>query len=90
MSPELRRPDVVLAADCVYYEPAFPLLEETLKELVGPDTLCLMAYKKRRRADKRFFTRIRKSFELIEIKDDPDYAAYLKEGVYLYRLKRRC
>ncbi|MCJ1315114.1 hypothetical protein MMC15_000430 [Xylographa vitiligo] len=29
------RPDVILAADCVYYEPAFPLLLETLEELLG-------------------------------------------------------
>ncbi|MCJ1435523.1 hypothetical protein MMC27_004897 [Xylographa pallens] len=32
-----RRPDIILAADCVYYEPAFPLLLETLKELLGKD-----------------------------------------------------
>ncbi|MCJ1379091.1 hypothetical protein MMC17_002191 [Xylographa soralifera] len=32
-----RRPDIVLAADCVYYEPAFPLLLETLGELLGTD-----------------------------------------------------
>ena len=28
-------PDVILAADCVYFEPAFPLLLETLSALLG-------------------------------------------------------
>jgi protein N-lysine methyltransferase METTL21A len=34
-----RRPDVILAADCVYFEPAFPLLLETLGELLGATPL---------------------------------------------------
>jgi len=31
-----QRPTVILAADCVYFEPAFPLLLETLKDLLKP------------------------------------------------------
>ena len=44
-------PDVLLAADCVYFEPAFPLLRETLRELIGPNTTCYFCFKRRRRAD---------------------------------------
>ncbi|EPQ59520.1 hypothetical protein GLOTRDRAFT_55609, partial [Gloeophyllum trabeum ATCC 11539] len=56
-------PDLILAADCVYFEPAFPLLVETLSELVSdPRTEVLFCYKKRRKADKRFFTLLRKKF----------------------------
>ena len=29
----IQRPDLILAADCVYFEPAFPLLVQTLSEL---------------------------------------------------------
>lgn len=47
--------DVVLAADCVYLEKAFPLLEKTLIDLANKDTLILMAYRKRRKADLKFF-----------------------------------
>ena len=45
------QPDLILAADCVYFEPAFPLLVRTLAELV-PDnkTEVLFCYKKRRKA----------------------------------------
>ena len=43
--------DLILAADCVYFEPAFPLLVRTLVDLV-PDskTEVLFCYKKRRKA----------------------------------------
>ncbi len=47
--------DVVLAADCVYLEKAFPLLEKTLIDLTTKDTLVLMSYRKRRKADTKFF-----------------------------------
>ena len=68
----LPRPDIVLAADCVYFEPAFPLLVATLAALVplphgsapmahAPPEV-LFCYKKRRKADKRFFTMLKKQF----------------------------
>lgn len=43
-------PDVVLAADCVYFEPAFPLLVQTLCALapVGKEMEILFCWKKRR------------------------------------------
>jgi hypothetical protein len=43
------KPDIILAADCVYFEPAFPLLVETLDELSGTSTEILFCYKKRRK-----------------------------------------
>lgn len=43
-------PQVVLAADCVYFEPAFPLLVDTLCALapVGKEMEVLFCWKKRR------------------------------------------
>jgi len=64
--PELQRQDLILAADCVYFEPAFPLLVSTLAGLVPPPPErapeVLFCYKKRRRADKRFFALLKKYF----------------------------
>jgi hypothetical protein len=64
--PELQRPDLILAADCVYFEPAFPLLVSTLAALVPPPPErapeVLFCYKKRRKADKRFFALLKKCF----------------------------
>lgn len=48
-------PDIILAADCVYFEPAFPLLVETLCGLcpVGEDREVLFCWKKRRKVSSR-------------------------------------
>ncbi|KAI9652651.1 MAG: Aminolevulinate dehydratase [Alyxoria varia] len=65
-------PDVVLAADCVYFEPSFPLLLQTLQDLIGPNTVCFFCFKKRRRADMRFLKDAKKMFRVEEIADDPE------------------
>ncbi|KAK7205794.1 putative methyltransferase-domain-containing protein [Myxozyma melibiosi] len=81
---------VVLAADCVYFEPAFPLLEKTLLDLAGENTLMLMAYKKRRKADNKFFMSIKKSFKIIEIKNYGDYyQEFSRDSVVIYQLVRK-
>ncbi|KAI6105425.1 putative methyltransferase-domain-containing protein [Pisolithus sp. B1] len=60
-------PDLILAADCVYYEPAFPLLVKTLSDLSEEGTDILFCYKKRRKADKRFFALLKKQFNWREV-----------------------
>jgi len=86
-----RRPEVVLAADCVYFEPAFPLLMETLTELfkegqdipdIPPrDPLCFFCMKKRRKADMRFVAALKKAFSVKEI--DPEIEDEEEKGVHL-------
>ena len=49
ISATIQRPDLILAADCVYLEPAFPLLVQTLSELSDSTTEILFSYKKRRK-----------------------------------------
>ncbi|GMK54392.1 hypothetical protein CspeluHIS016_0109780 [Cutaneotrichosporon spelunceum] len=83
--------DVVLAADCVYFEPAFPLLVRTLCDLapVGKELEMLFCWKKRRKADKRFFAMLKKHFDSEPVADDPARETYNREGVTLLRLRRR-
>lgn len=81
-----RRPDLILAADCVYFEPAFPLLVQTLDSLSVMGTEILFCYKKRRKADKRFFNLLRKKFTCEQVLDDPNREIYAKEAIYLLRL----
>ncbi|KAI9776558.1 MAG: hypothetical protein M1835_005478 [Candelina submexicana] len=76
-------PDVLLAADCVYFEPAFPLLQTTLFQLIGPKTTCYFCFKKRRRADLQFMKAARKMFNVREITDDLNKEAY-KKNIFLY------
>jgi hypothetical protein len=76
-------PDIILAADCVYFEPAFPLLRQTLKDLIGDKTVCYFCFKKRRRADLTFMKAARKMFDVREVVDDPDKEVYSRENLYL-------
>ncbi|KAF8592477.1 hypothetical protein K439DRAFT_1378610 [Ramaria rubella] len=83
-------PDLVLAADCVYFEPAFDLLVSTLCALAtSPRTEILFCYKKRRKADKRFFTLLKKEFTWVVVADDPRSQEYVREGIFLYRLVKK-
>jgi protein N-lysine methyltransferase METTL21A len=81
-------PDVVLAADCVYFEPAFPLLLQTLNDLIGPETVCYFCFKKRRKADWRFVKHMMKSFDVTPIVDAvPEEDR--REGIHLYEVRKR-
>ncbi|KAL4917047.1 putative methyltransferase-domain-containing protein [Aspergillus aurantiobrunneus] len=82
-----QHPDVILAADCVYFEPAFPLLISTLNDLLGPDSVCYFCFKRRRRADLRFLKLAKKAFQVTEINDDPDTETYKRENIYLYCIR---
>ncbi|KAI0347028.1 hypothetical protein BDW22DRAFT_1321329 [Trametopsis cervina] len=82
--------DLILAADCVYFEPAFPLLVQTLDQLATRgDPEILFCYRKRRKADKRFFTLLKKKFSWLEVDDDPDKPVYSREAITLLRLAHR-
>lgn len=80
-------PAVVLAADCVYFEPAFPLLISTLQDLLSPGSICYFCFKKRRRADVRFMKMAKKAFDVEEVQDDPDSAIYKRESIFLYTIR---
>lgn len=83
-------PELILAADCVCFEPAFPLLVQTLSEMaVGGSTEILFCYKKRRKADKRFFTMLKKKFSWEEVEDDPNREVYNREAISLLTLTKR-
>ncbi|KAK1979610.1 putative methyltransferase-domain-containing protein [Colletotrichum cereale] len=79
------KPNVILAADCVYFEPAFPLLLETLTNLLSlePNATVYFCFKKRRRADMQFLKKAQKAFQVTEIVDD-DRAIFSRAGLFLY------
>jgi protein N-lysine methyltransferase METTL21A len=81
-------PDIVLAADCVYFEPTFPLLLSTLKDLLGPETICYFCFKKRRKADLRFIRDMTKTFDVCEIIEHQAQQDR-KQGIFLYRVLRK-
>ena len=76
-------PDVLLAADCCYLESIVPLLMATMEALMGDDTVCYFCYKKRRRADKDMIRKLRKLFDVEEIK-----GKWEKDGVFMYEMRK--
>ncbi|KZW03902.1 hypothetical protein EXIGLDRAFT_715937 [Exidia glandulosa HHB12029] len=86
---DMHDPDLLLAADCVYFEPAFPLLCATLRNIATQRTEILFCYKKRRKADKRFFALLKKDFDWVHVDDDANQETYGKEAIYLLRLMKK-
>lgn len=84
------RPDTILAADCVYFEPAFPLLLQTLRDFLAlcPSATIYFCFKKRRRADMHFLAKAKKMFHVTEIEDD-DRPNFSREGLFLYTFTAR-
>ncbi|KAK5133941.1 hypothetical protein LTR08_007061 [Meristemomyces frigidus] len=82
-------PDIVLAADCVYFEPAFPLLQQTLEDLIGPNTVCYFCFKKRRRADTQFMKAIKKVLAVEDVLDDLERGIYARKNIFLCTIKRK-
>jgi protein N-lysine methyltransferase METTL21A len=76
-------PQIILAADCVYFEPAFPLLQQTLQDLIGDRSVCYFCFKKRRRADSHFMKAVKKMFLVEAVEDDPDRDVYSRDNIFL-------
>ena len=77
-------PDIILAADCVYFEPAFPLLIDAMHKLLGSETVCYFCQKKRRKADMRFMKECKKHFFVQECADDTEIEKWRREeGLFL-------
>ncbi|KAK6076119.1 Protein-lysine N-methyltransferase EFM6 [Seiridium cupressi] len=81
------QPDVILAADCVYFEPAFPLLLTTLSDLLTlcPSATIYFCFKKRRRADMQFLKKAQKAFNVAQVHDE-DRPIFSREGLFLYAI----
>jgi protein N-lysine methyltransferase METTL21A len=92
LSQEVRdfRPNVILAADCVYFEPAFPLLLETLSQLLAlnPEATIYFCFKKRRRADMQFLKQAQKAFQVNEIPDE-DRPVFSRGGLFLFTFQSK-
>ncbi|KAI0856261.1 putative methyltransferase-domain-containing protein [Xylaria cubensis] len=80
-------PDIILAADCVYFEPAFPLLQTTLSDLLvlRPSAVIYFCFKKRRRADMQFLKQARRRFSVVEVEDD-ERPVWSRQGLFMFAI----
>ncbi|EQL01170.1 hypothetical protein G6O67_001001 [Ophiocordyceps sinensis] len=83
-----RRPNVILAAECVYLEPAFPLLMQTLKDLLALNhgAVVYFCFKRRRRADLQFIKMARKAFKVDQVSDE-DRPVFERQQLFLFSLR---
>ncbi|OQN99019.1 hypothetical protein B0A48_14880 [Cryoendolithus antarcticus] len=82
--------DILLAADCVYFEPAFPLLLQTLRDLIAPNTTCYFCFKKRRRADLGFVREMKKAFSVEEVVEGGAVGEkWRRQSVFLYVIQQK-
>ncbi|OAQ98935.1 hypothetical protein LLEC1_05377 [Akanthomyces lecanii] len=79
------KPNVILAGECVYFEPAFPLLMQTLQDLLAlnPDAVIYFCFKKRRRADMQFVKMARKAFAVEGVFDE-DRPVFSRQSLFLF------
>lgn len=84
-------PDVLLLADCVYLESAFQPLIDTMAALSTTETEILFCYQKRRKADKRFFAMLKKTFVFEDVADDDVERTkeYRRQGTQLLRIRKK-
>ncbi|KFA74596.1 hypothetical protein S40288_05803 [Stachybotrys chartarum IBT 40288] len=85
-----QKPNVIIAAECVYFEPAFPLLMQTLQDLfeLNVDTVVYFCFKKRRRADLQFVKMAKKTFRVEELFDQ-DRTVFQRQALFLFSFTSR-
>lgn len=82
--------NVILAADCVYFEPSFPLLLQTLSDLLAlnQEATIYFCFRKRRRADPKFMKKAQKMFRVEQVEDE-DRSVFNRESMFLYTFRSK-
>ncbi|KAL3673378.1 hypothetical protein V7S43_001093 [Phytophthora oleae] len=85
--------DVILGADIVAcpYAEAFEGLMKSLQEMAGPQTLVLLAYKKRQNSEEKFFETLEKVFDIDQVGQSelhPDFQEDSDIVIFQTRLKK--
>ncbi|XP_063040065.1 protein-lysine methyltransferase METTL21D [Engraulis encrasicolus] len=86
-------PDMILMADCIYYEQSVGPLVDTLKTLAGPDTCVLCCYEQRTEGvnpemERRFFELLLQHFSSEEIPAEQQDPEYNSPDIHLLHLRR--
>ncbi|XP_042884059.1 protein-lysine methyltransferase METTL21D-like [Penaeus japonicus] len=87
-------PDVVLVADCIYYEQSLEPLVSTLHKLCGPDTTVLLSYEERTTGNKpqlqrKFFEMMDEHFRSEKIALEEQHELFRCEDIHIYKFSRR-
>ena len=85
--------DYILASDCVYLESTFDILIDSLKTLIpeSSTTRLIISSKKRRRADRLFFLKLKKVFDMVLVDQsvDGDSDEWRRNGISIFYCSRK-
>lgn len=87
-------PDLVLVADCIYYEESLEPLVSTLCDLSNENTTILISYEERTtgnkpQLEKKFHQLIKEHFIVEEIPEEQQDSVYHSPDIHLLKLKRK-
>ncbi|KAL9951975.1 hypothetical protein ACROYT_G044738 [Oculina patagonica] len=87
-------PDLLLVADCIYYEESLEPLVATLCDLSDVNTTVLISYEERTTGnkpllEKKFHQLVREHFTVEEIPEDEQDPVYHSPDIHLLKLKRK-
>jgi len=80
---------VILVSDCVYDQAGYEPLIDSLDELVGPDTLLLISYEKRRARELVFWRSLHRRFEFERLPPEWMEERWRCDEVAVLRVRRR-
>ncbi|CAH1772923.1 unnamed protein product [Owenia fusiformis] len=86
--------DILLLADCIYYEESLEPLVQTIEDLSGPETMVLCCYEERTTGNKpmlqkKFFQLINKAFTTEEIPQEKQDPHYRSEDIHIIKFTKR-
>lgn len=87
-------PEVVLVADCIYYEQSLEPLVSTLHKVCSPDTIVLLSYEERTTGNKpqlqkKFFDMMEEHFCKEKIALEEQHELFRCEEIHIYKFSRR-
>ncbi|XP_076031470.1 protein N-lysine methyltransferase METTL21D-like [Oratosquilla oratoria] len=91
---KFRQPDILLVADCIYYDQSLEPLVKTLTKLCSPYTVLLMSYEDRTVGDKPqlqrdFFDLMEKDFIGKEVPQDELHETFRCDEIHIYQFKKK-
>lgn len=86
--------DLLLVADCVYYDESLLPLLETIAALSGPDTMVLISYEDRDSEEKQalqqtFWDRLRAQFDVEEVPTDQLHPEYRAQDIHVVVARKK-
>jgi len=87
-------PDLLLVADCIYYEESLEPLVATLCDLSDINTTVLISYEERTTGnkpmlEKKFHQLVKEHFTVEEIPEEQQDPVYRSPDIHLLKLKRK-